>query len=904
QNVVYELCADESVHTAAFDYVKTNPAILGRAYRSVCPKISCLVACNLRSDVVFLFCSFFVREISSCFCIFPAGLWPILCGMEAINQSTSPSTSSTPTNSRRDSTTSSPLDFLDGSGEAGVAIEINNNGSAADIPSPGTTMDSREQMRIDFYLLARGTRRFSSIGGYTTLEPRSYYYHQRGKSLPGSALRFHMRSGCSDEERDARRLSSITCSSSDTSYLERRGSAFELGIPVPPSFPHKSRSKGRFDPDTSMAEEPWDFYYPIDIQVIQPTPEVSPCGSERTLYDHPMEIAPQGLMPPSRAPLATMSSVGGSLTDYPDFDDIHSVGSDSVFLDEGEELDTEDEVEGFSTDSEDDAYDREFYRQRLPSSSCQKSFSRVGHWGVAGSNGYRPKRRLSAPGCHYQHHNQKNKSVCATISAKVAETSNVCERVDSNADTTDFPTSSRSCERLDVRESLSTSSSDTQQQLTSSPHRGVKSWVLLISRLHLKEQNVITDGTNLALLFPAMSRLADYFVIVGYDHEKEMELFYRDFLRKDWSDTPFIEGIEWFCQPQGWALSTERQEPRFFVSVLTDIDANRHYCACLCFNETVAITPSKPVDEEEDTVEGENSHPRSLTGSLNRSLATITHHSIMYAPKCLVLVSRLDYIETFRSCLGIIYTVYVENIGVPLETLVGNILGCIQVPPPGGPQVRFSIGAGDRQALQPPLSPSLPVTHTAVNLLFQQLGIRNVLVLFCAIMTEHKILFHSKSYTRLTEGCRALTALMYPFRYSHVYIPLLPAALVEVLSTPTPFIMGVHSSLKAEVAELMDVIVADLDGGSITVPDGVSLPLLPEPLLSHTQESLSLVLQPELSCADHAFPPGAVRSTQSAMLDKEIRSVFMRTFAQLLQGYRSCLTIIRIHPRPVITFHK
>lgn len=102
----------------------------------------------------------------------------------------------------------------------------------------------------------------------------------------------------------------------------------------------------------------------------------------------------------------------------------------------------------------------------------------------------------------------------------------------------------------------------------------------------------------------------------------------------------------------------------------------------------------------------------------------------------------------------------------------------------------------------------------------------------------------------------------------------------------------------------MDVIIADLDGGSITVPDGVSLPLLPEPLLSQMQESLSLVLQPELCCADHAFPPPAVRAIQPAMLDKEIRSVFMRTFAQLLQGYRSCLTIIRIHPRPVITFHK
>lgn len=102
----------------------------------------------------------------------------------------------------------------------------------------------------------------------------------------------------------------------------------------------------------------------------------------------------------------------------------------------------------------------------------------------------------------------------------------------------------------------------------------------------------------------------------------------------------------------------------------------------------------------------------------------------------------------------------------------------------------------------------------------------------------------------------------------------------------------------------MDVIIADLDGGSIQLPDRVSLPLLPEPFLSHTQESLSAVLQPELSWADHAFPPLASRETQPSVLDKEIRAVFMRTFAQLFQGYRSCLTIIRIHPKPVITFHK
>lgn len=74
---------------------------------------------------------------------------------------------------------------------------------------------------------------------------------------------------------------------------------------------------------------------------------------------------------------------------------------------------------------------------------------------------------------------------------------------------------------------------------------------------------------------------------------------------------------------------------------MTDIDANRHYCACMCFNETVSILPSKPVDEEEDA----------LDSTLVRAIPNITHHSIMYAPKCLVLVSRLDYIETFRVSL-------------------------------------------------------------------------------------------------------------------------------------------------------------------------------------------------------------------------------------------------------------
>ncbi|XP_063236551.1 uncharacterized protein LOC134538887 [Bacillus rossius redtenbacheri] len=252
--------------------------------------------------------------------------------------------------------------------------------------------------------------RFSSIGGYSTLDASPFLDHQRGKSLPGSALQFPFAPAHLAEPEDSfaespscyqhrflvvpqdeRRLSSITCSSSDTSYLERRGSAAEMGLPAPP-------------PRAGAARELWDFYYPIDIQIIQPTPEASPCGSERTLYDVPAVPAGRAsLEVPRLAPLASLGSCATSLADCSD----HSLGSDSVFTDD--ELDTEDEVDGFSTDSEgtEVPFARHLLQVPLPARVAP-----AGRWAPAAA-GYRPERRFSAP-C-------RPRAPCETISALVDE---------------------------------------------------------------------------------------------------------------------------------------------------------------------------------------------------------------------------------------------------------------------------------------------------------------------------------------------------------------------------------------------------------------------------------------------------------------------------------------------------
>lgn len=90
-------------------------------------------------------------------------------------------------------------------------------------------------------------------------------------------------------------------------------------------------------------------------------------------------------------------------------------------------------------------------------------------------------------------------------------------------------------------------------------------------------------------------------------------------------------------------------------------------------------------------------------------------------------------------------------------------------------------------------------------------GIHNSVTLWCAVMSEHKVLLVSLAAARLASACRALAALMFPFRYAHVFIPLLPAGLAEVLATPTPFLIGVHSSLKEEVSELVSKPIPAVD---------------------------------------------------------------------------------------------
>lgn len=116
-------------------------------------------------------------------------------------------------------------------------------------------------------------------------------------------------------------------------------------------------------------------------------------------------------------------------------------------------------------------------------------------------------------------------------------------------------------------------------------------------------------------------------------------------------------------------LSNQHQEPSFYLFVLTDELAVPYYCATLVFHESIAV---EPVKHDEDDIDdesinmvdysytyGHSNMSKSSGGGGNSSAPTsptsnstttnsIVHHQVMYAPKCLLIISRHNYPEVLK----------------------------------------------------------------------------------------------------------------------------------------------------------------------------------------------------------------------------------------------------------------
>lgn len=146
--------------------------------------------------------------------------------------------------------------------------------------------------------------------------------------------------------------------------------------------------------------------------------------------------------------------------------------------------------------------------------------------------------------------------------------------------------------------------------------------------------------------------------------------------------------------------------------------------------------------------------------------------------------------------------------GLSLESYVYNLLYNVPVPL-SGKSLKFFV-PNDEPAKsplelvihQPSPSLELPMLDYPLKDVFTWLGADCLIQLFTCVLLENQVLLRSADFHKLMVVSECITALLFPFSWQHVYVPILPASLHHFLDAPVPFIMGLHAYSEGGVLKI------------------------------------------------------------------------------------------------------
>ncbi|XP_010094783.2 DENN domain and WD repeat-containing protein SCD1 [Morus notabilis] len=332
-------------------------------------------------------------------------------------------------------------------------------------------------------------------------------------------------------------------------------------------------------------------------------------------------------------------------------------------------------------------------------------------------------------------------------------------------------------------------------------------------------------------------------------------------------------GVEFY--PLGFDSSDALTFPRSYPIVLTEGDGSKIYVSCIAFRDPVS----------EDIAEAYHIPANS------------------FADKCICLVSRSPSFRVLRNALEELFALCFSESGSskPLWDIIAYLVSNVPLPTPGKDRVLFAI---DNCLLSVEAPPKDGLAHADISFqpLVQCLDVDNLIILFTAVLLERRILLRSNKYSILTLVSEAICHLIYPFRWQHVYIPLLFFSGVDYIDAPTPYMMGLHSGVDTSNLAMDGVVVVDLEYNRITTSE--EIPPIPEPELSSLRGEIMKLLYPNVIGIDHMkagpysvpeqYPKGHNKPWGEDH-DLQLRLVFLKFFASLLSGYRNFIEISANH---------
>ncbi|UXI21706.1 OPA3-like protein [Sarcoptes scabiei] len=244
---------------------------------------------------------------------------------------------------------------------------------------------------------------------------------------------------------------------------------------------------------------------------------------------------------------------------------------------------------------------------------------------------------------------------------------------------------------------------------------------------------------------------------------------------------------------------------------------------------------------------------------------------------CLLILSDLPWHSTFFKILDHCAELAARQSSIPLERFLEALYNS-EIPQPGLQLnvtytvediklKEFSASCPDHQKL-----PCIPEDRNITEY-YNAISPANMITIFASMLNERRIVMVSEKLNRLSACVQAANTLIYPMQWQHIFIPLLPNTLMDYLTAPMPFLIGVPQETFDEhvkVNELGEIVLLNVDTNQLTTPfDDVSI--IPSDVLHQLRKSFK---------------------NSSSLFGDGLCRAFLKVLVMLIGGYREALRII------------
>ncbi|GAB7348272.1 hypothetical protein MBLNU459_g6257t1 [Dothideomycetes sp. NU459] len=151
----------------------------------------------------------------------------------------------------------------------------------------------------------------------------------------------------------------------------------------------------------------------------------------------------------------------------------------------------------------------------------------------------------------------------------------------------------------------------------------------------------------------------------------------------------------------------------------------------------------------------------------------------------------------------------------PLERYITNLT--VEAPSPMYSLTQVEVGVRELRliARREAINEIPGSRNTDLYALFRALTLPNIVTLFEYALSESRIILLSSHTSMLHLASAAINNLLYPLKWTGVFIPVLPARLIQALEAPCPYIVGVERRYENLELPEDDFVLVDLDQDTI-----------------------------------------------------------------------------------------